>query len=384
MTNLPSSHQSTKFILEQLKDIAASVMSAAEAGNTEKVLQRIAEVSQELVQAKYAALGVPDGHGSLKYFKVVGITPEEIARLEHYPEGKGLLGAIMNEREILRLENMKDDSRSVGFPANHPKMDNLLGVPIQVGKQLLGMLYLCDRQDGQPFSIEDQWLIETLAGYAALAITGTQLSDQIAKITLLEERERVGMELHDGVIQSLYAVGIKLKLLSLSEKATSTDLDQVIANLDNTIEDIRGYILNLKTATYHKKTIFQSINDTISRLAIPETLKIKIHAPDEIPLFPLDLLESICQIINEAISNTVRHANASIINIILEQTSDVIRVTIEDDGKGFNLKDIDNVKGLGLRNIRQRVTINHGTMRVESDKNSGTHITFEIPIKSLR
>lgn len=380
MTSLQTPETDKSFILQQLKEIAAAIMTATEAGNTDKVLQRIAEVSRELVHARYAALGVPDGHGSLKYFKTVGMTPHEIAMMDHYPEGKGLLGVIMHDREILRLEHMQDDPRSIGFPKNHPKMKSLLGVPIQVNNQLLGMLYLCNRDDDKPFSVEDEWLIEVLAGYAALAITGAQFNEQIARITLLEERERVGMELHDGVIQSLYAVGIKLQLLNLSEIHSPSELQQAIQSLDTIIEDIRSYILNLKTANYQKKTFSQSIQDTISRLTIPENLTIKIHSPNDNLQLPPRLLESICQIVNEAVSNSIRHADASIINITTEQDSNSVRVTIEDDGNGFDIKSIDDSNGLGLRNMRQRVHQNNGTMSVETEKGGGTHIYFEIPI----
>src|SRR5687767_2718972 len=197
-------------ILASLKDIAEAVMRAAEAGTVEQVLERIAEVTQQLVNARYVALGVPDGTGYLKYFKVVGVTPAQIHEIGHYPIGLGLLGVIMNERQMLRLVDMKDHPHSVGFPPHHPKMTSLLGVPITLGPILYGMLYLCDRRDGQPFTEQDQWLVETLAGYAALAIAGVQLAEQQGRLILLEERDRVGRELHDGIIQSLYAMGMQL------------------------------------------------------------------------------------------------------------------------------------------------------------------------------
>src|SRR5215510_13301939 len=211
----------TNAILAQLKDIASAVMYAAEAPKLEEVLERIAEVAKDLVNAKYAALGVPDDNGGLKFFKVAGMTPEQIARLDHLPHGKGLLGAIALERESIRLEKMQDDKRSAGFCKAHPQMTSLLGVPIQVGQQLFGILYLCDRIDGQPFSEQDEWLIETVAGYAALAIAGSQLREQQSRLTLLEERDRISMELHDGIIQSLYAMGMHLDILRMNGSASA-------------------------------------------------------------------------------------------------------------------------------------------------------------------
>jgi len=103
---------------------------------------------------------VPDGKGGMQHFEISGLTESEFEQIEHPPKGRGLLGAIMRERETIRLEHMTDDHRSVGFPRHHPPMDRFLGTPIQVGDQLFGMLYLSDRWDGQPFDEQDEWLVE--------------------------------------------------------------------------------------------------------------------------------------------------------------------------------------------------------------------------------
>jgi signal transduction histidine kinase len=297
-------------VLASLKDIAESVMHAAEAGTLEEVLAQIAFVTQQLVHARYTALGVPDGTGSLKFFKVVGITPEQIKAIGHYPVGRGLLGVIMNERQALRLVKMTDHPRSVGFPANHPRMDSLLGVPIALGPNLYGMLYLCDKDNGEPFTEEDQWLVETLAGYAALAIAGVQLSEQTGRLVLLEERERVGRELHDGIIQSLYAIGMQLQIIRLSQPEPDSTLPAIIHDLDNVIEDIRRYILNLRVTAYEQQSIRESLEDIVKRLHIPAQLEVSIEAPSRQPPFPPPVLEAVCQIAYEALSNVIRHAGA--------------------------------------------------------------------------
>src|SRR5690349_16394153 len=236
MMTQPEDHtKDVTFVLSSLKTMAESVGQAANAGSLEQVLQQIANVVQEVVGVRYAALGIPDGKGSLKYFMTVGITEEDIKLIDHYPHGLGLLGAIMHERETVRLEHIAEDSRSVGFPANHPPMDRLLGVPVQTGQELFGMLYLCDRNDGKIFTEQDQWLVETFAGYAALAIAGAQLSDQRSRITLFEERERVSMELHDGIIQSLYAVGMQLQLTRMNHPELENELKEVVSSIDTVI-----------------------------------------------------------------------------------------------------------------------------------------------------
>ncbi|MBI5671330.1 MAG: GAF domain-containing sensor histidine kinase [Chloroflexi bacterium] len=376
-------NDSTPVILSQLKDIASAVMYAAEANNLEQVLERIAQVSKDLVNARYAALGVPDSSGRLKYFKFVGITPEQVARMDHLPVGHGLLGAIIHERQVIRLERMQDDERSGGFCARHPHMTSLLGVPIQVGQQLFGIMYLCDREDGQPFSEQDEWLVETMAGYAALAIAGSQLGEQQRRLALLEERERISMELHDGIIQSLYAIGMHLDLMRLSNEVNPVGVEQVIGDLNLVIGDIRRYIMNLQTGDPRQRTIYQRLRDLIARLRVPETLRVQINAPDDQPLFTPATFEAICQMANEAVSNAVRHADAENITVSTRQKDNQFEIVIADDGKGFDLDSLSNHNGLGLRNLQQRAALHGGRVDIDTAPGAGTRVKISIPVRML-
>lgn len=380
--NSDNTHQTRDHdVLNQLQDIAEAVMFAAEGGTVDQVLERIAHVSRDLVRARYSALGVPDGRGGLRYFKVSGMTTEAIRRVEHLPVGRGLLGAIMDEQQVIRLARMQDDPRSVGFPAGHPYMQSLLGVPIKAGTQLMGILYLCDREDGQPFSEQDERLVETMAGYAAVAIAGAMLNEQQSQLRALEERERIGMELHDGVIQSLYGIGMHLDLMRASDKLRKQDISQVIDNLNLVIEDIRRYILNLKSAG--NITVYSCIRDLLNRLYVPSELHVEIDAPEEPPPFTVATFEAVCQIANEAISNAVRHADAShlVIRTLYEQ--DRFQITIVDDGKGFDLAAIDEYSGLGLRNMRQRARLYDGNVHIDTAPGQGTRLTITIPATHL-
>jgi signal transduction histidine kinase len=384
-TNSDKHHRNsdTHVILAQLKDIASAVMYAAEASTLEQVLERIAEVSKDLINAKYAALGVPDGKGGLRFFKVSGMTAEQVARLDHLPIGKGLIGAIMEDRSTIRLERMRDDSRSAGFCRAHPSMTSLLGVPIQVGQQLFGTLYLCDRADGQPFSEDDAWLVETMAGYAALAIAGSQLNEQQQRLALLEERERIGMDLHDGVIQSLYAMGMRLDLMRLSGEIKPNDIPEVIDNLNDVIEDIRRYIMNLQRRNAPQQTIRDSLRELISRFHTTENLKIELDVPDLPPRFTPTTFEAITQMVNEAISNAVRHADATLIRVVADRQDKELVVSIIDNGKGFDPQNLTHQDGLGLRNLQQRASLHGGTVEIEAKPNEGTRLTITVPVQTL-
>lgn len=376
-------------LLDHLKSIVSSVMYAANADTLGEVLERIADASRELVGAHYAALGVPDGKGGLQYFMFSGMDSKYVNQIGHLPHGRGLLGAIMKERQPIRLTRIQDDPRSSGFPEHHPHMEKFLGVPIQVGDELFGMLYLTDPIDGEPFDEQDQWLIETTAGYAALAIAGAQLREQRQRLTLLEERERIGMELHDGIIQSLYAIGMQIELSRTAKQIKGDDFNAPIQMLNETIEDIRRYILDLHQRGAHGDTIYSCMQDVVNKLHIPETLTVEIEAPEISVTVPKPLFESICQMSSEAVSNVIRHANATRVTIIAQIINDEFHLVIADNGQGFNASTqtkninaiLDTSSGLGLRNMQRRVELHKGTFEIKSTLGKGTRITLHIPLE---
>ncbi len=375
-----SSQNDMPLLLSRLKAIAQTAIYAAGADTLGEVLERLADAARDLVNARYAALGVPDGRGGLEFFEFTGIDAETANMIGHLPRGRGLLGTIMQEREPIRLEHMQDDPRSSGFPPHHPDMERFLGVPVLVGSHLFGMLYLTDRIDGKPFTEQDQWLIETTAGYAALAIAGVELREQQRRVTRLAERERISMELHDGVIQSLYAIGMYLELLRTSDTVNASDLGQAVANLDAVITDIRSYIQNLKAHERLSQTFEQSLRDIVKRLHVPPTLNVIIEPMDNIALMPT-IFESVCQMANEALSNVIRHANAQHVYVSAEQTPEAFTMRIVDDGTGFDPLQIDHgEEGLGLRNMRERARLNKGSVNIETKPDSGTIVTVTIPM----
>lgn len=138
------------------------------------VLERIVSAAVELVGARYGALGVVAEDGTLEQFINVGMTPEEVAVIGHLPEGHGLLGAVIDNPHPIRLENLSDDPRSVGFPAGHPPMGAFLGVPVRVRDEVYGNLYLSNH-DSTPFSAEDEQLVVALAATAGVAIENARL-----------------------------------------------------------------------------------------------------------------------------------------------------------------------------------------------------------------
>ncbi|MFC2028718.1 GAF domain-containing protein, partial [Chloroflexota bacterium] len=133
-------------------------------------LERIVEVARTQVGARYAALGVMDAEGRLKQFITTGMSPEIISKIPHPPVGKGLIGALMKNNRTIRLPEISQDDRSVGFPDGHPDMHSFLGVPIMQGSLQLGQIYLTDKLEAPEFSDDDELIIKMLSASAAAAI----------------------------------------------------------------------------------------------------------------------------------------------------------------------------------------------------------------------
>jgi two-component system sensor histidine kinase DevS len=188
------------------------------------VLERIVHLAREQAGARYAALGVQDENGKLIRFIPVGMTADEVRQMAHPPIGLGLIGAIAKERRTIRIPDISLDTRSIGFPPNHPPMASFLGVPIMSGTQLLGQIYLTDKEDYTEFTRDDERVIETLAAYAAIALVNARMYENlVAKDTSLSQRNRDLKLLND--------IGEML--------ASTTEIDKI---LENILDEIMSYL----------------------------------------------------------------------------------------------------------------------------------------------
>jgi two-component system, NarL family, sensor histidine kinase DevS len=161
---------------DRLRAIVDAGVALASELSLDAVLQRIVEAAAELTAARYAALGVLDPSGQfLERFIVTGVDAETHAAIGDLPRGRGILGALIEDARPLRIDNIADDPRSVGFPPNHPPMRSFLGVPILLRGVAYGNLYLTEKEDGAPFTEEDEELTQLLSSQAAVAIENARL-----------------------------------------------------------------------------------------------------------------------------------------------------------------------------------------------------------------
>src|SRR3990172_3779428 len=257
-----------------------------------------------------------DDHGRIAEFLTAGMSDEERARIGQLPEGKGLLGVVIKQGQTLRVNRIADDPRSAGFPPNHPPMTSFIGLPIVYEGRVVGDLYLTDKNGGEPFTRHDEEMLRTFAAHAAIAIENARLYRQVQDFVVLEERDRIGMDLHDGVIQSLYATGLTLENcledLAQDPAEVQPQLEKVIRNLNQTIADIRSYIFNLRPAVLADTALAGAIGGLLQQLKVNALLDVQLNEePGACRRLSGEQIAGLFHVAQESLTNVRKHARAS-------------------------------------------------------------------------
>ncbi|MEM8860718.1 MAG: GAF domain-containing sensor histidine kinase [Chloroflexota bacterium] len=370
-----------------LQALHQATLLVADRGELDEVLQQIVDVARDLLDAEFAALGVPNSENLLDAFIFSGISAADASMMEHLPKGLGLLGAIIKEQKTIRISRISEDARSVGFPTNHPFMSSFLGVPVISNGEALGNLYLCNKRKAVEFSAGDQELAEMFAAHAATAIKNARLDEEIQRLAILDERTRIGMDLHDGVIQSIYAVGLLLENTRYSLEDGPEDarqlVNQSIEGLNDTIRDIRNFILDLRPHRYDGD-LEAGINRLAQEFQANSMVEISVSLPESsLQNLPPRIGRTLFLTVQNSLANVARHAKASQTNVVLERSPVDFILTISDNGVGFDMERKRATVGHGLNNMQVRAEKLGGDLAVESVIGEGTTIRLRLPIQRL-
>lgn len=369
--------------LEALNQAALSISRDLDLDQT---LQHIVDSARQLAAARYAALGVFSSDRDLERFVFSGLTQAEADKIDQFPTGRGLLGTVLDEKRPMRVGNIRDDPRSVGFPPNHPEMSSFLGLPITAGEEMLGNLYLANKTDAMEFSEDDAELMAIFATHAAVAIKNARLYEEVGRLAIVDERSRIGMDLHDGVIQSIYAVGLTLETIHLHLEQDASQarelLSQAITGLNDAIRDIRNFILDLRPRRFYGDLsggLAQLVREFQANMMVEVDVDLADGLPSSLP--PAASL-AIFLTAQEALANIARHARASQVSLKLRPDRETITLTVVDDGQGFDADQQHLMVGHGLANMRARAEELNGKFSVDSAPGVGTTITLALPLKS--
>ena len=378
--------QATPDLARQLLALREAALAISANLSLSETLQHIVVAAADLVDAQYAALGVPDESGEyLAEFITTGLSPAAEARIGHRPRGHGILGIILHEGQSLRLRDLRDHPRSVGFPPNHPPMTSFLGVPIEHNGERLGNLYLTDKRGAGEFSAADQELIEQLAAHAGIAIDNAHLYARVQQLSVVEERQRIGMDLHDGVIQSIYAVGLTLEYvraqLADGQVAQAEDrLAGAIEALNATIRDIRTYILDLRPRQFQGDNLVVALQRLLSEFKANTLMAVTFSADAAADQsLTSDARLALFHVAQEALSNAAKHSRASRVDVHLMNEAEAIVLSLADNGHGFAPEQVEQRMGHGLANMRDRARALGGELNLRPAEGGGTQVRVSIP-----
>ncbi|MEX1037689.1 MAG: GAF domain-containing protein [Acidimicrobiia bacterium] len=349
-----------------LTEAVASLVSMTD---LEALLRRLVETACETTGARYAALGVVGEHKTLVEFVHEGIDPETVARIGHLPKGHGVLGTLIRDRTPLLLDRLSEHPDSVGFPEHHPEMERFLGVPVGKGETAVGNLYLTEKDGG--FDQDDQLIVEALAAIAAVAVETTRLRARLEEMAVVEDRQRIGRDLHDSIIQDLFGTGLQLQGLisSAIDESTQMGLHEAVGRIDDTIDSLREVVADLDRPQV-SGTFGESLRSHLNRLAGPYDAVLSLTvAPARLAL-PPQVVEAVHPMITEAVSNALRHSGSELIDVRVEQLGDRLVVSVVDQGSGFDPGEVD--AGMGLKNLRDRATALGGQVNIRSVSGVGT------------
>lgn len=354
------------------------------------VLGRVVDLSRTVLRARYAALQVAGGEdsdggeASGHSFLTSGMTPDEISEIGELPTGRGVLGVVAAAGVSVRLDDLTRHPASVGFPLHHPVMRSLLGTPVRFRDRILGYIYLTEKENGDAFTEADEAALERFAAQAGAVIANARLYREVGRLAQAAERERIGRDLHDGTLQELYAIALRLQAAvvdanpGLEQPPVSREKDEAIGRAVESIRrvmaDIRHYVFeeDLKAAP---ASLRRTLLTALQELGHPGGSSVRVDLDGlEGAFLPEERALSLVQVVREAVSNAIHHAKASRVAVSGRFGTQGIHLTVEDDGIGFDAEALETV-GHGLSNMKVRVTALGGRLTFASLTREGRHGT---------
>ncbi len=379
-----------------LQAVSDAVLAVTSERSVDEVLQRLVHSARELAEARYAALGIPDGDGGFRRFLVSGMSDELIAAMGPLPRTHGMLGAMLESPSPYRTEDIHADPRFRGWwPRRHPDMHSFLGVPIVASGEVIGSFYLTEKEGAEKegtgkegagkegaaaFSAEDQALIELLAAHAAIAITNARLYERSRELSMLSERNRLALELHDVVSQKLFSL-----VLTAEAAATTLERDPASASKQvrrlgelarEALDELRSLILGLRPPALERDGLELTLRKEAEMLSRVHGVQIELSGSEGSIDGNLERDLAVLRIVDEALQNALRHARAQRIEIRMTARA----IEVSDDGIGFEPRKPElRARHLGLTSMEERARELGGRLEIRSAPGAGTTVRLEVP-----
>lgn len=365
--------------LEAVREISTAILAGTE---IDAVLQIIARRARELVDAATATIVTPaagGGNESLTIKVADGAHAVELVGLPVPTQGSVSGDVIRNGQPIVLADASRSD-RTYPPMIALGNMGPMVLVPLVLRGRPFGTLIVANPVGGSAFDEEAMRLVETFADQASVALEYGRAQRELNRLSVLDERERIGRELHDGVIQSLFSVGMGLQATAArsGDPEVESRVEAAVGEIDRAIRDLRNYIFGLRPGILADRQLEQALQDLAhefeEKSGVTTVTDIDGAVAAELAPRAADLV----QLTREALSNVGKHAEATTCRVSLHRDSDEAILEIDDDGRGF---DTDAPQtGHGLRNLKDRGTAIGGRVAIESKSGEGTTVRIAIPI----
>ncbi|CND42002.1 histidine kinase response regulator [Mycobacterium tuberculosis] len=365
-----------------LHAVSSAVLAVTRHLSVHEVLQVIVRAAAQLLDARYAALGVPDDEGSFAEFVVAGVSEEERERIGPLPRQHGMLAAMLEGDAPKRLGDIRKEPEFEGWPVAHPVLKDFLGVPIRDGEDVLGIVFLANKQTPGGFTRDDEDLLTLFAAHAAIAMANARLYEDNRELTVVAERNRMARELHDAVAQKLFSLRLTARTASaLAERdpaRTVRELAQVERLAAEALAELRAVIFELRPADLADGLV-ASLRKHVEVLDRAHEATVRLAADDAVVL-PEEHEAVAFRITQEAVYNALRHARAGTVEVRLGTEGARAVLEVADDGSGFDASDTEHQGGLGLASMRDRACSIGGELTIDAAPGRGTTVRLEVPL----
>ncbi|MGC0317908.1 GAF domain-containing sensor histidine kinase [Kitasatospora acidiphila] len=369
--------------LGDLEAVSEAVLAMSGHLEVREVLRRITASARSLLGAEYAALGVPDDHGGFAQFVVDGVSDEQWKAIGPLPRQHGVLATMLHELTPTRLADVRRAPAFEGWPQAHPELKDFLGMPILDGEEILGAIFLANKEDG--FTEQDERLLRILAAHASIALGNARLYERSRELTLAGERARIAHDLHDAVSQKLFSLRLTAKaaatLVDRDPTRARAELKEVARLAAEAADELRTVVVELRPAALDEDGLVATLASQVQVLDRAHSATVAFDEDGGVRTLPPAQEAAVLRIAQEALHNALRHSGARKVQVTLRGTrSRGARLTVSDDGQGFDPESVRRAgRHLGLVSMRDRAQTVGGRLVLTSGPGRGTVIELEVP-----
>ena len=365
-------------IFEQVSQVVLAVSSQL---SVHDVLGKIVRAARSLAGARYAALGVPGEAGTFAEFVVDGLTAREQAAIGPLPRQHGMLAVMLREGKPLRLDDIRTDPRFWGWPAAHPELTDVLGVPIKEGDDTLGFIFAACKTVPGGFTERDERLVSLFAAHAAIALTNARLYERGRELSVLQERARLARDLHDAVSQKLFSVRAKARAAAvLVDRDPARAIEEIgsVAELAGQAHaELRAVIDGLTPPELAAGGLAGSVRAYAVLAGRTHGADVVVQAAD-LPALGPQQETAMYRVAQEAIGNALRHSGAR------QVTRQPVPAPAAGGARGQRRRQRlraarSRTPGLGLASMRERARSVGGKLTITSAPGAGTKIRLSVP-----